>query len=183
MNFQEPIIISSYSEEWPDLFLTQAKAIREALGETAIRIDHIGSTAIQGTDAKPIIDMQISVASFEPLEAFKAPLEGLGYTFRADNPELTKRYFREKPGERRTHIHVRQQGSWHEQFALLFRDYLRINASDAQLYAQEKRRLAKLYRNDREAYANAKGKIIWQIMHRADRWAASTGWAIGERDM
>jgi hypothetical protein len=60
-----------------------------------LRIDHIGSTAVPGLAAKPIIDVQVSVASFEPVAAFKAPLEGLGYVFRADNTERTKRYFPE----------------------------------------------------------------------------------------
>jgi GrpB-like predicted nucleotidyltransferase (UPF0157 family) len=90
-----------------------------------VRIDHIGSTAVPGLAAKPVIDIQISVASFDPLEAFRAPLEALGYAYRADNTERTKRYFREPAGSSRTHIHVRRAGSFSEQFALLFRDYLR----------------------------------------------------------
>jgi GrpB-like predicted nucleotidyltransferase (UPF0157 family) len=71
--------------------------------------------------ATPIIDLQVSVASFEPVAAFKAPLEGVGYVFRADNTERTKRYFREPPGAARTHIHVPRAGSFSEQFPLLFR--------------------------------------------------------------
>jgi hypothetical protein len=97
------------------------------LGEVALRIDQIGSTAVPGLGAKPIIDIQVSVADFEPLAAFRRPLEQLGYVYRADNPERTKRYFREPPGRRRIHVHVRQAGSFSEQWALLFRDYLRAH--------------------------------------------------------
>jgi GrpB-like predicted nucleotidyltransferase (UPF0157 family) len=100
----EPIRLVAYDARWPALFVEQARGIRAALGQTALRIDHIGSTAVPGLAAKPIVDIQISVASFEPLDAFRVPLEGLGYVFRADNRELTKRYFREPPGTRRTHI-------------------------------------------------------------------------------
>jgi len=134
-----------YDPEWPRLFKEQAAAFRSALGAVALRIDHIGSTAVPGLAAKPIVDIQISVASFEPLDAFRLPLEGLGYRFRADNPERTKRYFREPPGARRTHIHVRQHGSWNEQFALLFRDYLRAHSAVAGRYADLKRDLARQY--------------------------------------
>jgi GrpB-like predicted nucleotidyltransferase (UPF0157 family) len=88
------------------------------------------------------IDIQVSVAAVEPLEAFRQPLERLGYVYRADNPERTKRYFREPPGRRRTHLHVRRAGSFSEQWALLFRDYLRAHRQVAAEYAALKRRLA-----------------------------------------
>jgi len=101
----DKVIIVPYDPQWPQLFSQLGTALRTALGETARRIDHIGSTAIPGLDAKPILDIQISVTAFDPLEAYRLPLEGLGYTFRAENPERTKRYFREAPGQRRTHIH------------------------------------------------------------------------------
>lgn len=143
------VIIVPYDPAWPHRFSHLGRALRAGLGATALRIDHIGSTSIPGLDAKPIIDLQISVASLEPLDIYRPPIECLGYVFRADNPERTKRYFREAPGTRRTHIHVRRAGSWAEQFALLFRDYLRNHAADAHRYAQLKYRLAATYRHDR----------------------------------
>lgn len=163
---------------WPVLFKETAAPLRTALGDVARRIDHIGSTAVPGLDAKPIIDIQISVASFEPLDAFRAPIEAVGYAFRADNPELTKRYFRERPGERRTHIHVRRAGSFSEQFALLFRDYLRVDATRAAAYAAVKHELAARYHapEDRHRYVDAKGPFIWETIRLADEWAQQTGW-------
>ena len=82
---------------WPVLFGELGRTLRAALGAVALRIDHIGSTAVAGLATKPVIDMRISVAAFEPIEAFKDPLEQLGYVYRADNPERTKRYFPKPP--------------------------------------------------------------------------------------
>jgi GrpB-like predicted nucleotidyltransferase (UPF0157 family) len=95
--------VVDYDPAWPVLFGETGRAMRSALGAVALRIDHIGSTAVADLAAKPVIDVQISVAAFEPVEAFKDPLERLGYVYRADNAERTKRYFREAPGRRRTH--------------------------------------------------------------------------------
>jgi len=85
------IEIVEYDPDWPRLFRGRGEQLRRALGEVALRIDHIGSTSIPGLAAKPIMDIQISVAAFEPLDAFRQPLEPLGYIFRADNAERTKR--------------------------------------------------------------------------------------------
>ncbi len=135
-----------------------------------------------GLAAKPIIDVQISIATFEPLDAFRLPLEGLGYVFRADNPERTKRYFREPPGQRRTHIHVRQAGSFSEQLALLFRDFVRAHSDMADEYARLKLDLARRYRDDRVAYTDSKQPYIGTVVARADAWAQRTGWAPGPSD-
>jgi GrpB-like predicted nucleotidyltransferase (UPF0157 family) len=122
------------------------------------------------------------VAAFDPVDAYRVPLEGLGLVFRSENTELTKRYFREAPGTRRTHIHVRRAGSWAEQFALLFRDYLRAHPEDRDRYAELKRRLARELPDDRHAYTEAKVPFIWEVMSRADRWSQDVGWASGPSD-
>lgn len=177
------IIIEKYDPQWPRIFRDMAGKLRQAIGPTAIRIDHIGSTSIPGLDAKPIIDIQISVAAFDPMEPYRAPLEGLGFEYRDKNPELTKRYFKEPQGvAERTHIHVRRAGSFSEQFPLLFRDYMRFHATAASEYARLKLQLAEQYRDDRHAYTEAKDAFIWDLMRRADRWAQDTGWQPGTSD-
>jgi hypothetical protein len=103
-----------------------------------------------------VIDIQISAAALEPVAPFREPLERLGFVYREDNAERTKRYFREPPGQPRTHIHVRRAGSFSEQFPLLFRDYLRTHADEARAYGTLKRRLAQQFRRDRIAYTDAK---------------------------
>ena len=178
----DPVVVVPYDAAWPDLFRALGTMLREALGTLALRIDHIGSTAVPGLAAKPVIDVQISVASMEPLEAFRLPLERLGFVYRPDNPDRTKRYFREKPGERRTHIHVRQTGSLSEQLALLFRDYMRAHPQEAQAYAELKKRLAIAYRDDRYDYTEAKAPFIWEAMRRASDWSQMTGWQPGPSD-
>jgi len=179
----DPIIIVPYDSAWPERFLALGTALREGLGEVALRIDHIGSTAIPGLAAKPIIDLQISVASFEPLAAYRGPIENLGFIWRENNPDLTKRYFREKPGNRRTHIHLRRAGSWAEQIALLFRDYLRSHPAEAGRYAELKQRLAEQYRHDRQGYTHSKSHFVWDIMIAANRWTQETGWQPGPSDV
>jgi len=178
----EHIQISPYDPQWPLLFEPLGQQLRVALGPVALRIDHIGSTAVPNLDAKPILDIQISVASLEPVASYRLPLETLGFLWRADNPDRLKRYFRETPGTRRTHIHVRRAGSFSEQFALLFRDYLRASPQDAAHYAALKYRLAGEWSADRQAYTEAKGPFIWQIMQKADVWAKETGWEPGNSD-
>jgi GrpB-like predicted nucleotidyltransferase (UPF0157 family) len=159
------IEIVSYDAGWPQRFAELGADLRRALGDVALRIDHIGSTAVPGLAAKPIIDVQVSVASFEPLAAFKAPLEGLGYVFRADNTERTKRYFREPPGAARTHAHVRRGGSFSEQFPLLFREYLRTHPADAAEYAS-------LKHHGVVASALALGRVASRRRGRGVRWRA-----------
>lgn len=119
--------------------------------------------------------MQISLADFEPLAAFAEPLQSLGLVYRDDNPDRAKRYFREAPGMRRTHIHVRRAGSFSEQFALLFRDYMQDNDDEARAYARLKYQLAVEHRDARQVYVEAKTPFIWAVMQRADKWSRSGG--------
>jgi GrpB-like predicted nucleotidyltransferase (UPF0157 family) len=108
-------VVVDYDPAWSELFAALGRDLRAALGEVALRIDHVGSTAVPGLAAKPIIDVQISVASFEPLGAFREPIESCGFALRGNDDDLTRRYFRESPGRRRTHVHVRRAGSFSEQ--------------------------------------------------------------------
>jgi GrpB-like predicted nucleotidyltransferase (UPF0157 family) len=180
----DPVRIVTYDESWPEQFQRLAQPLRRVLGPVALRIDHIGSTSVPGLAAKPVIDIQISVADFDPLDAFRLPLESLGYVFRAENSELTKRYFREPPGQPRVHIHIRRAGSFSQQLALLFRDYVRAHPDVAAEYALLKIELAKQYNRpeDREAYTDAKDPFIWQVVRQADHWAQQIGWIPGPSD-
>jgi GrpB-like predicted nucleotidyltransferase (UPF0157 family) len=179
----ENITVVPYDAEWPELFRRLGRELRRALQDLANRIDHIGSTSILGMSAKPILDIQISVACLEPMGSYKASLESLGFDWRVDNPDLTKRYFREISGTQRVHIHVRQSGSWGEQFSLLFRDYMRRHPEDAAAYSALKYRLAAEHRTNRQAYVDAKGPFIWTVMRTATEWSQATGWQLGYRTL
>lgn len=178
----DEVEIVAYDPAWSARFASLGRALRAELGEVACRIDHIGSTSVPGLAAKPIVDLQVSVGSFEPLDAFRQPLERLGWVYRASNTERTKRYFREPPGQPRTHLHIRRAGSFSEQWALLFRDYLRAHREAAAEYEAVKRRLAAEFRHDRHGYTDAKVPFLWQLIHRADDWAQAEGWEPGPSD-
>jgi GrpB-like predicted nucleotidyltransferase (UPF0157 family) len=176
------IFVVPYDHRWPERFRQLSGRLRAALGPAALRIDHIGSTAVPHLSAKPVIDLQISVAALEPVEGYRHRIEALGFIWRAGNTDRMKRYFREVPGARRTHIHVRRAGSWSEQFALLFRDYLRQNPAEAERYAALKIALATQYPDDWHAYTSAKEPFIWETIRRADAWAHNLGWEPGPAD-
>jgi GrpB-like predicted nucleotidyltransferase (UPF0157 family) len=175
---EEGVVVVAHDPSWVLEFRSVAGRLRAELGDVALRIDHIGSTAIAGLDAKPVVDIQISVRSFEPFDDLRVPIERAGFVHRADNTERTKRYFRERPGDRRTHIHVRRAGSFSEQLALLFRDYLRAHPADAERYGALKRELAARHAgpDERHLYVTAKVPFTWETIHRADDWAQATGW-------
>lgn len=174
--------VRDYDPSWPDRFAALGRLLRAELGPVAHRIDHIGSTAVPGLAAKPIIDVQVSVASLEPVSMYEPALRRCGFVWRSDNPDLTKRYFREQPGAPRTHIHVRSVGTFSEQFALLFRDFLRNHPAAAVEYAREKRELEQLLDADRHAYTTAKGPIVWRIIKEASEWSQDVGWHPGATD-
>jgi len=178
----ELVEIHDWKPAWADEFRARGAALRRALGQRALRIDHIGSTAVTGLAAKPIVDIQVSVVDFEPIQALVSEMREASYAWREDNPERTKRYFRELPGERRCHVHVRLAGHWHEQWALLFRDYLRVHPAASAAYAALKRSLAARYRDDRHAYTDAKGDFFWATIRNADVWAGETDWRPGPSD-
>lgn len=175
--------ISQHNPEWSNQFMEIGSRLRSALQHIALRIDHVGSTSITGLDAKPILDIQVSIVNFEDTATYASKIEEVGFVFRRDNADLTKRYFRERPGNVRMHLHVRQAGSFSEQMTLLFRDYLRRHPEDCLRYAEEKHRLMHVYRQGRSKYVEGKGPIVWNILEKAHLWSQETGWKPGESDI
>ncbi len=179
----DPIVLVPYNSQWPAQFLNLAQPIREAMNDVALRIDHIGSTSIPGILAKPVMDIQVTAESFERFDRIRDPLESLRYRWRPDNPDRSKRYFREPVGSSRIHIHVRKLGSWQQQLSLLFRDYLRVHADECRKYERVKISLAEKCQNDRMKYVMGKDPIIWDILRRATGWVQRTGWEPGPSDV
>lgn len=144
---------------------------------------HLTGAALAGTIGFHYISPWTTLAAWLVVATLlKVPLEGLGYVYRADNPERTKRYFREPPGTPRTHIHVRKLGSFSQQFPLLLRDYLRAHPAELPPYEDLKRRLAAQHPHDGAAYTEAKLPWFWETILRADAWAQATGWEPGPSD-
>ena len=172
-----PIRVEPPDDGWAEEFRCRADAVRAALGDVADRIDHVGSTAIPGLDAKPTIDIQVSVADLDDLESFRRPLEHLGYTFHERSLGEAGHRFFSAPG-RVAHIHICTSGSPWERTHLLFRDFVRSHPAAAGDYSRLKYSLAMEHPEDREAYAEAKSAFIEQVMTEAERWALEVSWSV-----
>ncbi len=182
------IVIRPYDERWPAEFTVVERLLRGALGEAAVRVDHIGSTSVPGLAAKDVIDVQVSVVDLDDPRLLPA-FELIGATATdittdhvppGSDPEPAqweKRYFRAPASWRRTHLHVRATGGSNQRYALLFRDYLRSSAAAAGAYAQVKVALARLHPDDVDAYYAVKDPVCDLIIDAAERWAADVGWS------
>src|SRR5690348_14073256 len=159
------IVIVDYDPEWPAKFEREAAVLRAALGAVAHRIDHVGSTSVPGLGAKPVIDIQVSVASLLPLDAYRRPLEACGYTFFGILDEYP---FFKKPaaGPRTHHVHVCASGSDVEWRQLAFPAWLREHPDDRAEYEQLKRALAKQSWDSGDDYANAKTELVERIIEK-----------------
>jgi GrpB-like predicted nucleotidyltransferase (UPF0157 family) len=167
------IRIVDYDPAWPRRFGHWRQVLRACLGDAALRIEHVGSTAVPGLPAKPIIDIQVSVTELHD-EWYVPPLEGVGVQLRSRD-EL-HRYFRPFPGRpRKVHVHVCAAGSAWEREHLLFRDYLRTHPDARAGYAAVKRRAAAVWSDDGIAYTDAKSEIILALLQDAERWTAESG--------
>ena len=147
----------------------ERERIALALGVLALRIEHHGSTAIPGLAAKPVIDIQISVAPLHPIEAYAGGLVRLGYVHVPHADDAFCPFFhRPATWPHAHHVHLVQAGSGEERRTLAFRDYLREHAQVARDYETLKRTLAGQFGGDdlesREAYADAKSEFINRIV-------------------
>jgi GrpB-like predicted nucleotidyltransferase (UPF0157 family) len=183
-----PIVIVAYRPEWVEEFTVLARILQEALGALALRIDHIGSTAVPGLAAKDILDVQVTVHDFTPEldAAFRragyAPLDSTRDhrppTATGPERDWEKRMYRPAPGARRMNLHVRRAGSGNGRYALLFRDYLWAHPLAAAAYGQAKQALAQHGPTDWDLYYDVKDPICDIIMAGAEDWAAATGWQL-----
>jgi 2-amino-4-hydroxy-6-hydroxymethyldihydropteridine diphosphokinase len=161
----DAVILVGYDPAWPAAFAAEEARLREALGPAAVRIDHVGSTAVPGLMAKAIIDIQVSVRNVGDEPAYRVPLERLGYAYVPDPRFPTYPFFRHPAeGPRRHHLHVAQAGSPEEQEHLVFRDRLRADPVIASLYRDLKRDLARRFFADRTAYSSSKGPFVHDVL-------------------
>ncbi len=191
------IEIVPYNAHWKTEFAAIAGRIRDALGDAALRIDHIGSTAVEGLSAKDIIDIQLTIADFEQIAAIWASLEGAGFVWKfggigdhfppgweGNEREWEKHFFNAASGHRRVNLHVRGQGRANQRFALLFRDYVRAHPKVAAAYAAVKFKLAEYYGHleDITPYVDIKDPVVDIIVAQAEEWAERSRWTFGDSD-
>jgi GrpB-like predicted nucleotidyltransferase (UPF0157 family) len=162
-----PVRLVEYDPDWPIRFARIRESLAAALASTAMTIEDIGSTAVPGLAAKPIIDVLLTIDDPEDERAYAPALLDLGYELRVREPG--HRMFR--PPSRDAHVHVWAEGSREHRDHLLFRDRLRQSATDRDAYAQLKRELAAEDWSDVNYYAEAKGAFINEILKRARRVA------------
>ncbi len=164
------ITIFPYDISWPVLFSIEAASIRETLGALALRVEHVGSTAVPGLAAKPVIDIQISVATLEPLSVYFQLLDHIGYTHvPLGEFDLVYPFFQKPATSPSTyHIHLCAIGSELELRHLAFRDYLRDHPAVAAEYLELKRKLAAANHGttleSRERYSLAKTPFVTAVL-------------------
>jgi len=157
-----PVIVVPYDSVWPSTFLELRITLTEALGDVALDIVHVGSTAVPGLAAKPIIDMIAIIESDARLSAAIERLVRIGYEFEGDLGVAGRYAFRPPPpyDVHHHHLYVCAQDNRALREQIAFRNYLRSHPQAAEAYASLKRAAAAAHRNDRTAYTNAKTSFV-----------------------
>jgi GrpB-like predicted nucleotidyltransferase (UPF0157 family) len=157
------IRIADYDQAWPAMYEAHRGIIATALGDTAVRIEHIGSTSVPGLAAKPIIDILVAVKDSADESCYRPQLEAAGYELRVREPDWNQHRMFRTP-QRNVHLHVYSAGCAEIERNLSFRDRLRTNVDDRQRYEKIKRVLAQADWPDMNAYADAKTDVIESIL-------------------
>jgi GrpB-like predicted nucleotidyltransferase (UPF0157 family) len=165
------IAVTDYDPEWPAMFEQERAKLEAALGSLVVTIEHVGSTAVPGLAAKPIIDLAVGVRSLAEAQArCIGALQTLGYTYipeyRSWLPD--ELFFRKGvPGPWTHHVHVMEPSTSDWERRLLFRDYLRAHPDAAEAYMDLKRRLAVAFKDDIAAYRTGKGAFVQEAVAKA----------------
>ena len=169
------VVVVPYDSEWPRAFASSSREVAAAMGRNLVAIHHIGSTAIPGIHAKPVIDM-LGIASYlADVDRRAGEMELLGYEAMGEFGIPGRRYFRRDnaAGTRTEQVHVFLEGSPHVERHLAFRDFMRAHATFAAQYGELKRRLAVAHPGDMEAYIDGKDAFIKEMEARALTWDRS----------
>jgi GrpB-like predicted nucleotidyltransferase (UPF0157 family) len=158
------VTLVDYDPEWPRAFAREEERIRAALGERALRVEHTGSTSVPGLAAKPIIDIVLVVRDSADEAAYVPALEAAGYVLRIREPDWHEHRLLKDTS---VNLHVFSEGSVEVERMLLFRDWLRRNLADRELYERTKRELAGKEWQFVQEYADAKSAVVEQIIERA----------------
>ena len=154
-----------YDPTWPARFEAERAAIAEAIGESIVYgIHHVGSTAVPGLAAKPIIDVLVGVRSLEGSRACFEPLAQIGYMYAPYLPEEMHWFCKPHPSRRTHHLHLVPVGTQRYTDELGFRERLRADPQAAEEYLALKRDLARRFSHDREAYTDAKSSFVRRVL-------------------
>jgi GrpB-like predicted nucleotidyltransferase (UPF0157 family) len=160
------IVLAEYDPEWPRWFERAEKQIRDALGDAVLQLEHVGSTSVPGLAAKPLIDINLVVADTTDEAASVPKLEAAGYVLRVREPDWYEhRLLRGQDPP--VNLHVFPPGCEEVERMRVFRDHLRANEADRELYASAKRELAAREWKYVQNYADAKSEVVQEILARA----------------
>jgi GrpB-like predicted nucleotidyltransferase (UPF0157 family) len=164
-----------HDPRWRDAFEAEAGRVAEALGENVSAVHHIGSTAIPGIYAKPVVDLLVEVGDVAEVDGRSSVMESIGYEVMGEYGIPGRRYFRkdDREGVRTHHVHAFEAGSAEVVRHLSFRDYLLAHPADAQRYGELKRRLAEEHPQSFDEYMDGKDGFIKEIDRRAAQWRTS----------
>ncbi len=156
--------LEPYHPEWPEYYRTERARLSRAIGDSVFRFEHVGSTAVDGVPAKPVIDI-LAVVDTLPAASIVDPLETAGYELRAENDD--RLFFAKGPEDDRTHyLHVAETRSEYAIEMVAFRDHLRENPDTATAYASLKRSLAERFPDGRDSYTEHKSEFIRALLDR-----------------
>ena len=164
-----------HDPRWRDAFEAEAERVAAALGGNVVAVHHVGSTAIPGIYAKPVIDLLVEVRDIAAVDGRSHTMESLGYEVMGEYGIHGRRYFRkdDREGVRTHHVHAFEAGSAEARRHLAFRDYMIAHPADAQRYSELKRKLAAEHPQNIDEYMDGKDGFIKEIDRRAARWRAS----------
>ncbi|MCE7744176.1 MAG: GrpB family protein [Candidatus Heimdallarchaeota archaeon] len=170
----EKVRIVVYNPNWPEIYKLEKEKIKEKIDEYIASIDHIGSTAIEGLVAKPIVDILIGLNSLDDAQFCIPKLEELNYEYVPEFEDVLpdRRYFRKPPtdqGSRDFHVHMVEIKTYFWKRQLIFRDYLRKFPEVANEYGELKLKLAADLQDDREAYSEGKTDFILGILEKVEK--------------
>ncbi|MBX7074072.1 MAG: GrpB family protein [Pirellulales bacterium] len=174
------VVLCPHDPGWANIAAAERTRWRAAIGDALVTIDHIGSTAIGGIAAKPIIDLLATVASLDAFDACAPQVVALGYQWRGEFGIAGRRYCTDDDlvtGARRFQVHAFARGDAQIERHLAFRDYLRAHPREASDYEAEKRRVAALHSEDWGEYAEAKSPWIRACDDRARAWRLRSDFA------
>lgn len=158
--------LATHDERWHGLFAEEAERLRAAAGEYVLAVEHVGSTAVCGLSAKPVIDIAVAVREIKDAGKCVAPLRRIGYEYRGEQGIPGRHYF-VKGVPRTHHLHMLESSSDVWRNHLLFRDYLLRHRGAAEEYEELKKGLAEKYSDNREAYTEGKAAFIEGVLRAA----------------
>ncbi|MDT8861181.1 GrpB family protein [Alkalihalobacillus sp. MEB130] len=159
-----------YNKQWPDMFQLEADLLKEVLGAEILDIYHIGSTAIEGLHAKPIIDIMPVVKNITTVDSYNEEMIAIRYEPKGENGIKNRRFFQKGGNNRSHHVHIYERYNPEIVRHLAFRDYLRKYPLEAKQYGDRKIVLAKQYAFDINSYIKGKEKMVKEMEQRALIW-------------